>query len=438
VLDSGPAPQLDLLETKTIQLEAKVSLTVRITSQGGGIGEKLIWRVNGKAQGDRTPPALKGLATGVLATTTVTQTLIVDPGDTNIVDIIAYNGKGLLATVPLHITVDKFGVTTKERPRMYVLAIGVNKYRTPDLVELKHAVNDAKQFEEALEKVGSSLFAAVEGTVLPENEATKGGISAAFDKIAANANPNDVFVLFLSGHGKSVGGRYYYYPQDFSTGQTYRNGIGQDLWEKWLDKIGHIKKTLLLLDTCESGAAGALVREQGLGAIRRTAMEQLEHATGNNLIAAAGSLKPAIEGYKGHGLLTYALLEALTKKEGERGGEEVEVGTLADYVDKRVPEIAKAVWQEEQLPVRKLSGNNFPIGFRVAGLLKDYIPSEPTHVLIRDERVREMPALDAPGELPLKPGMQVRLLDLNGTFAVIARAGEKLGYIPSDAIAPLQ
>jgi hypothetical protein len=36
---------------------------------------------------------------------------------------------------------------------------------------------------------------------------------------------------------------------------------------------------------------------------------QLEHATGQNLIAA--SRQAAFEGYKGHGVLTYALLEAL-------------------------------------------------------------------------------------------------------------------------------
>ena len=31
--------------------------------------------------------------------------------------------------------------------------------------------------------------------------------------MAREARPEDVFVLFLGGHGKSIAGHYYYYPQ---------------------------------------------------------------------------------------------------------------------------------------------------------------------------------------------------------------------------------
>src|SRR5262245_52389656 len=45
-------------------------------------------------------------------------------------------------------------------------------------------------------------------------------------------------------------------------------------------------------------------------------MSPARHATGQNLIAA--SRQAAYEGYKGHGVLTYALLEALHKSDGRR------------------------------------------------------------------------------------------------------------------------
>jgi hypothetical protein len=71
------------------------------------------------------------------------------------------------------------------------------------------------------------------------------------------------------------------------------------------------------------------------------------------------------------------------------------------------------------------SGNDFPIGLRVAALLsaagEQSIPNEPTHVLIREEHVRELPAMDAPGELTLTAGTKVRVINYAGTFAVIAR-----------------
>ena len=437
ILDSGPAPEIEL--RKTEKAGDTVRLTLRLVGTGGGIGRKLIWRVNGLTQGDPTPPELEGLADDVLASATVTQTLQVDPGQTNTVEVTAYNGAGLLATPPLRITIDAFGVTTEERPRMYVLALGVNTYRMKDY-QLRYAVKDAQEFAEALKVVGSTLFAEVSVMPLLNEQVNEENIAAAFDKIAAEAKPTDVFVLFVSGHGRSVAGRYYYYPQnlDFASRQTYQDGIGQDMWQKWLAKVP-AQKTLLIFDTCESGAAGRLIR--GTDSVRQTAMDQLQHATGHNLIAAAGSTKPALEGYKGHGVLTYALLAALTKKEGVAGEEKVKVGTLADYVDEHVPTITQRVWGEYQKPVRKLSGHDFPIGFKVAALRRtadEEIPSEPTHVLIRPERVRETPATDAPGERQLVPGTQVRVVELVGDWAIIAREGEKMGYVPVEALAKIQ
>ena len=169
---------------------------------------------------------------------------------------------------------------------------------------------------------------------------TRDDIAAAFNQISTATKPGDVFVLFLSGHGVSVDGRYYYYPQnlDFAAGQNYQNGIGQDLWQEWLAKIP-AQKTLLILDTCESGGASGLIK--GASA-RETAMDQLQYATGQNLIAAAGSSEVAREGYKNHGVLTYALLEALSQQPREGGEKKVKVGMLADYVEERVPDITKA------------------------------------------------------------------------------------------------
>jgi hypothetical protein len=106
--------------------------------------------------------------------------------------------------------------------------------------------------------------------------------------------PTDVFVLFLGGHGRSIAGKYYFLQQDldFSRGQSIeRDAISQDLWQTWLAKIV-AQKTLLVFDTCESAAAAGLVR--GGERERQTAMEQLQNATGNNLIAAAR--QAALEG----------------------------------------------------------------------------------------------------------------------------------------------
>jgi uncharacterized caspase-like protein len=412
-----------------------VRLAVRITDVGGGIGKMVVWRVNGVTQGNPMPPQLA--ATTTPDTAVITQTLRVDPGRANKVEVTAYNGPGLVATPPFTITVDRFGTTAEERPRMHVLAIGVDRYRMKDY-ELRYAVRDAEAFATALETVGSNLFARVSVTRLLNEQVTRERIAAAFDRIAADAKPADVFVLFLGGHGKSIAGRYYYYPHslDFAAGQNVeQHGIGQDLWQQWLAKLP-VQKTLMILDTCESGAAVGLVR--GADSARQTAMDQLQHATGHNLIAATRAAQAAYEGYKGHGVLTYALLEALVKRDDGGADDRVRVGTLADHVDARVPSITREIWGMYQQPTRKLTGNDFPIGIRSAALAvqsDDAIPVERTHVLVRAERLREKAADDAPGQRELRAGFEVGIVRLVGPFALIARDGQKLGYVPVEALA---
>src|SRR5262249_11165949 len=121
---------------------------------------------------------------------------------------------------------------------------------------------------------------------------------------------------------RSIAGKYYFLQQDldFSKGQTIeRDAVSQDLWQVWLAKIP-AQKTLLIFDTCESAAAQGLVR--GAEHERETAMGQLQNATGNNLIAAAR--QAALEGYRGHGVLTYTILAAFGKPQA---------GTANDRVD---------------------------------------------------------------------------------------------------------
>ncbi len=438
ILDSGPAPQIELLQRKTERAGGTVRLSVRLKDEGGGIGPKLVWRVNGKTQGDVTPKALKRTSQPSLGEAlSITQTLVVDPGRKNVIEVTAYNGAGLLATPPFSITVDKFGATTKERPRMHVLGIGVDNYIKKEY-QLSYAVKDATSVVRALNIVGSTLFSKVSSTLLTDEQVTADSIEEAFGRIAANAKPTDVFVLFLAGHGKSIEGKYYYYPQtlDFAAGQTViKDGIGQDQWQAWLAKLP-VQKTLLILDTCESSAATGLVR--GADSVRQTAMAQLQHATGHNLIAAAR--QAAYEGYKGHGVLTYSLLEALHRSATQKEEQRVKVGHLADHIDERVPQISQSLFGIYQKPTRKLAGNDFPIGLRrvVLTSTNEVIPKTPTHVVIRSATIRAQPTDGSSSGRTVKPGTLVRVVKFIGDWAIIARDGQKMGYLRTSELLKTQ
>jgi hypothetical protein len=57
----------------------------------------------------------------------------------------------------------------------------------------------------------------------------------------------------------------------------------------------------------------------------------------------------ALEGYRGHGVFTFALLDGLAR--GDRNGNGlVEVTELLEHVDGLVPEITEKTWHARQTP----------------------------------------------------------------------------------------
>jgi hypothetical protein len=318
---------------------------------------------------------------------------------------------------------------------MHILAIGVSNYAVSDW-KLGYAAEDARTFAHALREAAQPIYDKVSVRVLVDSEVTLRGISSAFQVLSVQVAPADVFVLFVAGHGRNPNGSYYFLPQDlvFTPTHTLRtDGIGQDHWQEWLALVP-AQKSILVFDTCESSAAAGLSRG---GHERETAMDRLRFATGRSVITAAR--QAAYEGYKGHGVLTYAILEALTKREG--GPDEVDLVQLATYIDFKVPEFSQELIGEAQRPHFKIEGN-FPIGLRKPDLLSHDggipIPVTPTHVIIRSELLRQHPAANASSHRTLAPGTSVRVVDLVGDWAAIARDGQMLGYVPIEALLRIQ
>jgi hypothetical protein len=115
----------------------------------------------------------------------------------------------------------------------------------------------------------------------------------------------------------------------------------------------------------------------------------------------------------------------------------VKVSMLANYVDEHVPEITQKVWGVYQKPVLKVAGNDFPIGIRAAVLTETGPDTEfvgKGFILLRDERVRELPKSDAAGERMLDAATIIDVVKFEGEWALIAIDGQKLGYVPAEAV----
>jgi WD40 repeat protein len=448
ILGSGPAPKLERLKSPDGRNGGKATYAVRLIDTGGGIGDKVIWRVNGVAQGRTTADGVAGEAHPGRYVV-MEQALSIDPDRKNDVEVVAYNRSGLLASRPLRFTIDPvFGAIEKPKPHLYVLAVGVDKYLRPDW-RLSNAVNDAKSIGDAFKAVGGAFFGEANVDVVPilDEGATRQGLDAAFSALAAKVQPQDVFVLFFSGHGRSIAGggsgtSWFFLPQnlDFEHGQTVaKDAISSSDLEGWLRKIP-ASKSVIVLDACESGAFEA---PRGNSLETETAVAQFAFATGRSIISAAPAGKAAYEGYRGHGLLTYAILEGMNAQEGAPA-QAVTLLALGDYVGRRVIELSEKEFGIVQAPRTEMR-DNFPLGIRqpILALSSDAVcqmpeqSSGPTHVTSREVDVRENPADDAAVVAPLSRNALVTVTKCNGSWALIARGGKDMGYVKYSVLEPV-
>jgi hypothetical protein len=351
ILHSGAPPTLELLENEIERAGDTLRIKVRIfNNEGGGIGTRLIWRANGQTQGETEPEALKSLVNQD-GPVVVTQALKLDPSRENIVTVTAYNGAGLLANVPLRYKIDRFGATPADQPRpgMYILAIGVNSYNEPALTPLKLAINDVKTLARNLKLVAEAGgYAQAEIIERVDADATKERIAFAFADIAGRIQRQDALIVLLAGHGKSVSGSYYFLPVSTRFGGTERRnvtteGIPSDTWQQWIASI-QVDKKLLIIDTCES--SDFIPRGSKDEVARETAVDRLRRSIGNSVITAARQV--AYEGSRlGHGVLTFAVLEALAQPSPAGG-----------FID------VESVHQHVRVAVPRLRARSFPGRFR--------------------------------------------------------------------------
>jgi hypothetical protein len=347
VIESGPAPLVEFAQSPPSKsANDLITFAARIKDQGKGIG-RIEWRINGITVG--VTNAAPGAGPDYIAE----QTLALDPGE-NAVEVIAYNAQNILASLPAKASITYTGPADSVKPKLHILAIGINRYADHGGVDpgsgeffsfppLTASVADAEAFSAEMEKAGKGLYAEVRVTKALDADATLAKLDETFRKLADEVSPRDTFVFYAAAHGYSVGGKYYLIPQDYQGGpklnalKTY--AIGQDRIQDWIANRIKAKKAIILLDTCESGAlTGGYTKSRTEGPLSEAAVGRLHEATGRPVLTAASEHQDANEGYKGHGVFTYALIEALHKGDTNKNGK-IEVAELAAHVERRVPEL---------------------------------------------------------------------------------------------------
>jgi WD40 repeat protein/uncharacterized caspase-like protein len=447
LLKTSLAPRVAILspENGAKLGDASVSITARIVDEGGGIG-RIRFRLNGQVV-----DSLYGA--GMLAKDgTITRSFDLAAADTEI-EIVAEDTAGKIQSLPAKIAVHANPKAIAGAPDLYILAIGADAYRDRR-IRLNYSVKDAAALAETFGAAGAGLYRnpPIVKTLF-DGDVTAAKIEAAFEELGAKAKATDVFVFYIAGHGKTLDGDFYFVPPsvDAYTDEALKaQGFGPSKLWPWFEKI-KAQKSIWIFDACESGSAGRVFK-RGL-AEADAALKRLKDATGRTIFMAASEQQAALEGYRNHGVFTYALLESLAKA---GGGERVQLYDIADYVQTRVPEISRELSGCEtkdaaefcQKPIVGIGSTpNYPVMPRYPQVLAmlgapaptdgSPVPLKPTHAVIAAADVFEAATRGA-AKRQIDAGELVAVLKVENGVAKIAQDGAVLGYVDETKLLKLK
>jgi WD40 repeat protein len=213
--------------------------------------------------------------------------------------------------------------------KLYALFCGVSDYvGTGD--DLGAPASDAEKLEEAIKETSGKLLEARTFTTLFTTKSkdaatrpTRANIMKWLSDVGAKATSSDIVLIFFAGHGIDKLGEksgYFFLTSEAQPSEVTEASLGnvsisgEDL-KAMLGKIA-ASKQVVLLDTCHSGAAAAdLVGEsRSISGDYARAFESIKDANGTWMLAGSAADQRSYESVNvDHGMLTYALLEAIDR-----------------------------------------------------------------------------------------------------------------------------
>jgi hypothetical protein len=248
-------------------------------------------------------------------------------------------------------------------------------------MNLKYPVIDAKSIEKAITLGANNLFGKDNTHVYllssrgnDSTTTTKQNIQRTFENIKAKAKPQDIVMVYLSGHGVTYGGEkgdFYYLTTEYSgtSAESFSDpalrksqSISTEEFTDWLNDIKALKQ-IMIIDACGSGkAVDNLLARRDTESSQIKAIDRMKDRTGLYVLSGCAANAVSFEANRyGQGLLTYSVLQAM-RGMALRENKFVDITTLLNYSSEEVPKMAKDIGgiQKPQMLIPK--GGSFDIG----------------------------------------------------------------------------
>jgi WD40 repeat protein len=195
-----PAPLVEIIKTLPAVSGDKATVTLKITDQGGGIGQIRLSRNDSTIVTENTRSIDMKEKQRVK-----TYQITLENGD-NVIKATAFNASNDLVSDDALYTI--IGKSKIQKPSLHAIIIGINDFANPG-IKLTNAVSDAKLFAEALRKSSKGLFEQVDiRTLVLPSQTTKNAIMDEVMKLK-NVAPSDLFIFYVASHGISEDGKYF-------------------------------------------------------------------------------------------------------------------------------------------------------------------------------------------------------------------------------------
>ena len=198
--------------------------------------------------------------------------------------------------------------------RVHAVIVGISDY-PGEQNDLRYTADDARNMEAALRREGVLTGDSV---VLTDAQATVANVHAAFQRVAASAGPDDMFLFFYSGHGDQG---------DEGTAPTeadrrmesivlYDNEVSSATMSQWFQGV-HARLELIALDSCFSGGFRTVISRPGLMGLFSSEED----------LTSGVAVKFQAGGYLSHFLIT-----AMQGEADDDGDHSITAGELSDYL----------------------------------------------------------------------------------------------------------
>ncbi len=223
------------------------------------------------------------------------------------------------------------------RPKLYVLAVGVGKYKNSEF-DLGFPAKDARDLAEVLSRQKGKLYRDVSVRIVTDMGAAKDDVLDGLDWLERETTDNDVAAFFLAGHGvNDRDGDYYFLPHDADPERLRRTGVPYAVIKDVVS--GLPGKVLFFIDTCHSGNVMGK-RRGGQGDIIAVVNDLAAVENGVVVFASSTGGQYSLEDSSwGNGAFTKALVEGLSGSADWTGDGRITINEMDLYLSERVKKL---------------------------------------------------------------------------------------------------